>query len=90
MATKKTTKKTTKTVAVNTYDWQKTAWKFIQQFLLVAIVAGLTWLVSEGLPELSLDYPEYAVLLSLISAVVIAVINYLKHYDDIEYVEVEE
>ena len=58
--------------------------KFFMQFFLVGIIAALLWAVEIGLPELSLSYPEYSVILSLVAALVIAFANYLKHYQDSE------
>jgi len=77
-----------KTMTVPSYDWKITAIKFIKQFLLVGILAGILWAVEEGIPELALEYPEYTALLSLISAVVVALYNYIKHYKDTEEVPV--
>jgi len=78
----------TKTMTVPSYDWKITAIKFFKQFLLVAILAGILWSIEEGIPELVLEYPQYAAILSLISAVVVALYNYIKHYKDTEEVPV--
>jgi len=77
-----------KTMTVNSYDWKITLKKFFIQFFLVAIIAALTWAANEGLGNIVLEYPEYTVIISLVTAVVIAVINYLKHYQDTEEIPV--
>jgi len=71
-----------KTKIVNTYDWTITLKKFFVQMLIVAAVAALTWAVDAGLPDLILNYPEYAAVLALVSAIIVAIINYIKHYGD--------
>jgi len=77
-----------KTMEVSTYDINITIKKFAIQMLLVAAIAALTWMVEVGLPELSLGLPEYATIFALVSAVVIALVNYLKHYQDKKEIEV--
>jgi len=75
-----------KKVAVPSYKLSITAWKFILQFVLVGIIASLTWLVTDGIEIITLEYPQYTVIISLVTALVIAVTNYLKHYKDTELV----
>jgi len=75
-----------KKVAVPSYEISITAKKFILQFVLVGIIASLTWLVTDGIEIITLEYPQYTVIISLVTALVIAVTNYLKHYKDTELV----
>ena len=75
-----------KKVAVPSYKISITAKKFILQFVLVGLIASLTWLITDGIQLVTLEYPQYAVIISLITAIIIAVINYLKHYKDTELV----
>lgn len=77
-----------KTIVVSTYDSAITLKKFIVQFILVGLIAALTWAVDTGIPSISLEYPQYSVIISLITAIIIAIINYLKHYQDTEEIEV--
>ena len=65
-----------------TFDWTITAKKFLMQFFLVGLVAAMMWAVEIGIPELAMGYPEYTIILSLITALTIALANYLKHYKD--------
>lgn len=71
-----------KTAIVPSYDWKITAIKFVKQFLLVAGLAGILWMTETGIPGLVLEYPQYIGLLSLVSAIIVAVYNYIKHYKD--------
>ena len=82
MARKKTVR------VVSTYSWQKTAWKFIKQFLLIGVLAALLWATEQGIPDIIIEYPHYAAILSLVSAVIVALHNYIKHYKDTEEVEI--
>jgi len=67
---------------ISTYDWTITVKKFFIQMILVGAIASLVWAVEEGIPELVLSYPQYATILAMLSAVVTAILNYLKHYKD--------
>jgi len=77
-----------RTVTVPSYDWKITARKFVTQFLLVGLLAALLWASEEGLPGLILEHPQYAALLSLASAIIIAIFNYISHYKDTKEIEV--
>lgn len=77
-----------KTMTVNSYDWKITVKKFFFQFLLVAIIAALTWAINEGLYDIMLDYPQYTAIISLVSAILVALVNYLKHYQDTEEIPI--
>jgi hypothetical protein len=71
-------------MVVPSYDWKITAMKFIKQFLLVAILAGILWAIEEGVPGLIAEYPVHAATLSLASAILVALYNYIRHYKDTE------
>ena len=66
----------------DTFDWKITVTKFFKQFFLVGLIAALMWAVEIGLPDIALGYPEYTMILSLLTAVVIAFANYLRHHND--------
>jgi hypothetical protein len=77
-------KKTKKVVPA--YDSSITLKKFVLEFILVGIIASLTWFLIDGVEILTLEYPQYTLILSLITAIVVAIINYLKHFKDTELV----
>ena len=64
------------------YDWKITARKFLMQFILIAALAGLLWVIESGIPGLMIDYPAYVAILSFISSLIVAFYNFLKHYKD--------
>jgi len=70
------------TKTVNTYDPWITLKKFLIQAGLVALVAFLTYWVDTAIPQLMLDYPQYMAILSMVTAVIIALVNYIKHNQD--------
>jgi len=76
------TNQTYTTVVEDGYNKWKTIEKFLIQGAIVAIIAFLTYFVEVGFPGLQLEYPQYAAIIAMISAIVVALINYLKHYKD--------
>jgi len=70
------------TKAVSSYDPWISIKKFLIQGALVALVAFLTYFVNTGIPELMLEYPAQIAILSMTTAVIAALINYIKHYRD--------
>ena len=78
---KKTTPKTY-TETIRTYDPWITIKKLLTQAGLVALIAVLTYFIDSGLPELALEYPEYAAIIAVASALIVATLNYLKHKND--------
>jgi len=76
-------------INLSTYDPWITLKKLIGQALIVALVAVLTYFVDIGLPELALEFPEYAATITLVSALIVALLNYLKHKDDSQLVKMD-
>jgi len=73
-----------KKVMIPSYEVSITLKKFVLEFILVGLIASLTWFLVEGVEILTLEYPQYALIISLGTAIITAIINYLKHYKDTE------
>jgi hypothetical protein len=75
-----------KYVEQSTYDWTITLKKFFtglgMTLVPVALLYTITFLQEEEFPE------EYAIIIPLIVAILHAIINYLKHWNDTETVKV--
>ena len=81
-------KKTPKYETISTYDWKITIKKFFTGLVItlipVIILYAITFLEGNDFPE------EFAIYVPLVVAILHAISNYLKHYDDTETVEVSD
>ena len=74
---------------VSTYDPWISVKKLLIQAATVGGVASLTYLVDIGLPQLSIDLPEYAGIITIISGIIAWALNYSKHKTDTKLVTKE-
>jgi len=77
------------TARVSSYDPWITVKKVLFQALLVAVIAILTYFIDTGLPQIMLEYPEYAAIIAVASALIVALLNYLKHMNDTQLVKMD-
>ena len=73
MANKKTPK------MVPAYEFSITLKKFFFELIIVGVIASLTWYLTSGIEMLTLEFPQYVGFLTITTAIVAAVINYLKN-----------
>jgi len=77
------------TKTVSTYEAGITLKKYIYELLILLAITGLTWVVDYLIPNLTLDYPEYAGILLVVAPLITALVNFIKHYKDTEIVRVD-
>jgi len=77
------------TETVRTYSLKKSLEKLFIQALIVAVVAFMTYFVDTAIPELMLQYPEYIMILTAITALLAFIINVAKHYNDTKVAKVD-
>lgn len=80
--------KKTVTVPVPAYKLSKSVEKWLYGFFTTIVVAGLSYFVANH-SVLSHEYPEYAFIIAMAVGFARFVLNYLKHKEDIDFVEVE-
>lgn len=68
---------------MQSYEISKSLEKMLIQGGMIALIAFLTYLTQTGLPQLTLDFPEYAAIIAGASALVAFVINWLKNHNNI-------
>ena len=66
------------------YDFYITLKKLLIEAAIVALISALVYLADTGIPGLTIDYPQYSLILMTVAAAVRGVANWLKHKDDIE------
>jgi len=64
--------------------------KLLIEAFTVGVIAVLVYLIDIGLPGLALEYPEYAILLTLLTAFIAGLVNWLKHRNDSVLITVDE
>ena len=64
------------------FDWKITAKKWAIELGTLIGITGLTYGVDTILPDIAIGYPEYAGIILILSPLVVALINYLKHRND--------
>ena len=74
---------------VSAYDPWISVKKFLGQAAIVGGVSAATWAVQFGLPQLSLELPEYVGVISIVSGIITFLLNYSKHKDDSKEVQKE-
>ena len=74
---------------VKAYDPWISIKKFLGQAAIVGGVSTATWVVQYGLPQLSLELPEYVGVITVISGIITFLLNYNKHKDDTKEVSKE-
>lgn len=65
------------------FDWKITAKKWAIELGTLFVITAGTYAVDTMLPDISIGYPEYAGIILLVSPFIVALINYLKHRNDI-------
>ena len=76
------------TKVISTYSPKITLDKYIYELLEVLGISGFTWAIDYLLPNLQIDYPEYAAIIIILVPVITAIRNWLKHRHDTEEVPV--
>lgn len=64
------------------FDIKITAKKWAIELGTLLAITGLTYGVDTILPDLQVGYPEYAGIILIVSPIIVAVINWLKHRKD--------
>jgi len=77
------------TIEVLTYDYWITIKKLLLEAATVGAVSALIYLADVGIPELALEYEQYAILIMTLAAFVRGIANWLKHKDGIEEIIID-
>jgi len=73
---------------VPAYKLSKSVEKWLWGFLTTVLVAGLSYFVSNH-EVLSQEYPEYTFIIGCAVGIARFIVNYLKHKDDVEFIEID-
>ena len=65
------------------YDYKITLKKYGVELGILLGITGLTYVVDNILPDIQISYPEYAGIIIVVTPMVVALLNYLKHRKDI-------
>ena len=74
---------------VSAYDPWITIKKYLTQFGILLLIIALTWVVDSLIPQLNLDYPEYAGIFLILLPLIEALRNWIKHRSDTETIRVD-
>jgi hypothetical protein len=66
----------------NTYELSITLKKLLYQAVIVGLVAVGTFFVDFIIPQLTLEYPEYAIILVAITPIIVGILDWIKHRGD--------
>lgn len=77
------------TETVSTYSKKITFQKYLIELVILLIITGLTWVIDYLIPNISLDYPEYAGILLIAAPLIEALRNWLKHRHDTKTVKID-
>jgi len=73
----------------STYDSRITLNKYLIQLGILLAITGITYFIDTILPEISINYPEYAGIIIIALPFIEAFRNWLKHHKDTEEVRID-
>jgi hypothetical protein len=77
------------TMEVPGYKLGKTIEKYLIELAILLLITALAWVADSVIPELTIDYPEYAGILAILAPLIHALINWMKHRNDVATVRVD-